>query len=354
MNKKLLSVVIGAALAGSMSLAQADVTLYGQIDASIDSVDADAGGDDINMNSNYSAFGIRGFEDLGNGLKAIFQAEFQYDTTGGGDGPLGYGGYGGYGGFGGSSSLTDRDQWLGLAGSFGTVRLGKVFTSYRDHGAMIDPMFRTSFEGRSALLQDPILNGDIAGENGEGLATDTIRFDSADYNGLGFSAHYTFDSTEDDTGNGVTGDPGDEDNDSYGLGGQYKNGNILAYADYITNDNGDNDDAWKVGGSYTMGNFGVYGQYEQGGLLFAGLSDDGANIWHLGGSFTMGNTMLYGAYGQGDNDVSGIGEISSTSWTLAAMHSLSQRTKLYAGFTQVDEDAAGEFDHFGLGVRHSF
>ncbi len=345
MNKKLLSVVIGAALAGSMSLAQADVTLYGQIDASIDSIDEDSGGDDINMHSNYSAIGVRGFEDLGNGLKAIFQAEFQYNTTD--DNSSGYGGYGGYGG---SSSLTDRDQWLGLSGAFGTVRLGKVFTSYRDHGAMIDPMFRTSFEGRSALLQDPFLNGDFAGESGEGLAEDTVRFDSADYNGLGFSAHYTFDSGDNGLDDGGIGD----ENDGYGLGGHYKNGNILAYADYITNDAGGDDDAWKVGGSYTMGNIGFYGQYETGGMLFGGLSDDGANIWHLGGSFTMGNTMLYAAYGQGDNDVAGIGEINTTSWTLAAMHSLSQRTKLYAGFTQVDEDAAGEFDHFGLGVRHSF
>ena len=44
MDKKILSAAIAGALAGSMAFAaNADVTLYGQVDVSIDSVDADNG-----------------------------------------------------------------------------------------------------------------------------------------------------------------------------------------------------------------------------------------------------------------------------------------------------------------------
>jgi len=361
MNKKLLSVVIGAALAGSMSLAQADVSLYGQIDASIDSVDYDSATDDINMNSNYSSLGVRGFEDLGNGVKAIFQAEFQYDMTEGNN----------FGGDGSTAAIIDpdtdevlfpsidygmsRDQWVGVEGAFGTVRAGTVFTPYHDHGAMIDPLYRTSLEGRADVgglidvfngtlsslgggLQST-LNSDVATDTAvTGLQTNTLRYDSPDMNGLSASAFYTFDNSEFDG----------EDNDPYGVGAQYKNGNILGFADYVTSDNGGDDDAWKVGGSYTMGNIGLYGQYEDGGLIALGLVD--ANIWHVGGSFTMGNTMLYAGFGQAEFD----DQDGWDAWTLGAMHSLSQRTKLYAGFNQIDVDEAGELDHFALGLRHSF
>ena len=79
MNKKLIVSAMGLVLAGGMGLASADVKLYGQIDLSLDATDSDAPNyqDDINMNSNQSAFGIKGSEDLGNGMSAFFKLEYQ-------------------------------------------------------------------------------------------------------------------------------------------------------------------------------------------------------------------------------------------------------------------------------------
>ena len=37
------------------------------------------------------------------------------------------------------SGVSDRDQFVGLAGDFGKVRFGTISTSYKSHGAMIDP-----------------------------------------------------------------------------------------------------------------------------------------------------------------------------------------------------------------------
>lgn len=363
MNKKLLSVVIGAALAGSVagfsSVAQADVQLYGQLDVSIDSHDCDgayggncagytdykgfSSGDNsqtMNMNGNYSYFGIKGSEDLGNGLKAIFNVMFAFD-------PASNGGYGG-------GVVSGTERWLGLAGDFGTFRAGTVTTPYSDHGAMIDPFYGTSLEGNKAGLQSFYLHDEFASdEYADGISNRTVRYDSPDMNGLGGGVFYTM-PNESESGN---------DGNPYGLGAHYKNGNILAFADYITSDEdvgSDDNTAWDIGGQYTMGNIGLFGMYESGGLLFEsdlteGLSggESGASLWHLGGSFKMGNTLAYVAYGQGDDDT-GADESEYSAWTLGVKHNLSVRTSVYAGFNQIDEDLNGQTDHFGLGMNVKF
>lgn len=361
MNKKLLSVVIGAALAGSISIAQADVQLYGQVDVSVDSHDCATGGcpannysdlkgyakndgsQKMNMNGNFSYFGIKGSEDLGNGLKAIFNASFAFDPAGNQSQA-------------GTNSLVDHEKWLGLAGDFGTFRAGTVTTPYSDHGAMIDPFYGTSLEGNKSGLQSYALHDEfISGEFADGLSNRTMRYDSPDMNGLSGSVFYTMGGFSTSTNGDSTGNS----HNPYGLGGQYKNGNILAFADYLTsaeNAPGVNDKAWDLGGQYTMGNIGMFGMYERGGLLGSGESS--ANMWHLGGSFKMGNTLLYAAYGQGDAKDPASTENKSKAITVGVKHNLSVRTSVYVGFNQskVDDTAGPAIrdDHFGLGMNVKF
>ena len=169
----ILPTMVGLALVGGMTAASADVSLFGHIDTSIDSID-DGTTDDINLNCTTCSIGFKGSEDLGNGLKAIFSLDFEYDTTER------------------NSSLTDRDQWLGLGGGFGQVRVGTISTVYKSHGAMIDPLYRTSLQGRDRGLQSSFHSK--AGEELEGRATNTVRWDSTDFSGFKLGATYTFDS----------------------------------------------------------------------------------------------------------------------------------------------------------------
>jgi predicted porin len=377
MEKKLLTVAIAAALAGATAVAQADTTLYGNVNESINWSKVDDGGPeedkDINLQSNTSSIGIKGSEDLGNGLSAVYQAEFQFDPSGGDNG-----------------GLTGRDQWMGLkTNKLGQLRFGTISTSYKSHGAMIDPLYRTSLEHRSFGLQSRLHSG--RGENGEGRMTKHIRYDSPSWAGFDFTLDYSLDDNAND---------GSDDN-AYGAGAKYKNGGILVFADYLTNDAGGDDNAWKVGGSWTLGNFGISGQYEGDGGLIAQQGagafgydpddlpstewqGDGQNTWFAGASYTWGNTLFFGGYGQGDDaDSGGTNTLQQgidtgyTSWTLAVDHHLSKRTDVYAGYNRLDCNSyagsvcgraikinvpasanqpqdGGTQDFFSVGVRHKF
>jgi predicted porin len=359
--KKILPTMIGAVLAGGMSVAAADVTVFGHIDTSLVNTDFDMysgasfDGKDTQFVCTTCSIGFKGSEDLGNGLKVIFKLDFQYDTTvrNDGDGSSGDGDND-------NSGLLDRDQWLGMAGGFGKVRVGTISTVYKSHGAKIDPLYRTVAQGRNMGMQSNLHNG--AGDELGARSTGTVRWDSVDFNGLQIGAFYTFDQDETDG----------EDEDPYGIGASYKNGGIFAFADYIDNNQGSSDpdgevSAWKVGGMYSMNNFAFMGQYED-----ITDHDTDATVWHLGGSYTAGSNMLYLAYGQGEVEYSGGGDDSYDSITLAGTHSMSKRTTVYAAYSNTDCDtyfysdndnvdicedvdsSGGDLRILAIGMKHKF
>jgi len=369
----MLPAMIGAILVSGVSIAHADVQVFGHIDTSIDATDQDGGTDDQTLNCTTCSIGFKGSEDLGNGLKAIFKLDFQYDITQRNTGKAKAKKKGGFvttpTGAGGvatttgtvvtsvkdTSSITDRDQWLGLAGNFGQVRVGTISTVYKSHGAMIDPIYRTALQLRDRGLQSNMHTG--AGSNGQGRAENTIRYDSPSWNGLKVGATFT-----------LSPDNKNDGDNGYGGGISYENAGVLVFADYITNNTGRDDDAYKIGGKYTLNNnIAFMGQYEfDGGLITskaAGTTGDGADTWFLGGSFTLGNNMLFASYGRAD----GGDRLSDyNAFNLVGTHSMSKRTKIYAGYSNIDCDdqdtnvcskvgpKAGEDEQISFGMKHIF
>jgi predicted porin len=332
MNKNLISFAVAAVLAGGVSAVSAsNVTVFGKVLMSIDNVDGNINfpgvitlnKDDTNMNSQpgYGSVGVRGSEDLGNGLTAMFLLDYGINPSK-------------------AEGLSGRDQWVGLKGDFGTVRFGSISHNYKQSGAAIDPMWRTSLDTRLLGHLSGLHSG--RGDNGQGRATNTVRYDSPSFSGAKVVANYTLD-----------GDGGD--NNGFGIGLHYNQGGIFAAFDYLTNDVDNEDDAWKLSGKYTMDAIALYGHYERGGLLYdlTGGGESGANLWHLGASYTMGSTMFYGAYGQGDNDDG----IEYDAWRLVVNHSMSKRTSVYGGYAKVDVDVTGgsvDGDIFTIGMVHNF
>ena len=108
--------------------AQSNVTLYGLVDAGVEWVNhASATGDSVTRltsgGMNTSRWGIRGNEDLGGGLKALFQLEsgIAIDT-------------------GTNSTLFGRQANVGLEGGFGRLIVGRSFTTSYDFILPFDPM----------------------------------------------------------------------------------------------------------------------------------------------------------------------------------------------------------------------
>lgn len=108
-----------SALASGAANAQS-VTLYGLIDTGIEYVShANANGNGLTRIPSVtgtlpSRWGLRGAEDLGNGMKAVFTLESGFNTD---TGTSGQGG-----------RLFGRQAWVGLASDYGAVTLGRQYS----------------------------------------------------------------------------------------------------------------------------------------------------------------------------------------------------------------------------------
>ena len=118
-----------AALASGSAAAQSNVQVYGVLDAGVEYVsNATASGEGTTRiysgGANNSRLGFRGTEDLGNGLKAVFNLEAGLlIDQGASDGPL-----------------FRRQANVGLEGGFGRVVIGRSFTTVYDFVNPFDPM----------------------------------------------------------------------------------------------------------------------------------------------------------------------------------------------------------------------
>ncbi len=86
MKKSILAIAVAATMAAPAAVMAAP-TLYGNVHLSLNAADNDVAGaqNELQMSSNTSAIGVKGSEDLGDGMKAIYKVEFQIDLLGGPD-----------------------------------------------------------------------------------------------------------------------------------------------------------------------------------------------------------------------------------------------------------------------------
>ncbi|WP_420106451.1 porin [Herbaspirillum huttiense] len=143
MKKSSMLLLAAGLTTGGAAFAQSSVTIYGIVDTSIHYLNnANANGNsNVRMDNGAianSRLGFKGSEDLGGGLKAMFQLEngFSSDT-----GAMLQGG-----------SLFGRQSWVGLQGSYGKVRVGRqntpLFDLLADH---FDPLTVGNYASNSWL-----------------------------------------------------------------------------------------------------------------------------------------------------------------------------------------------------------
>jgi predicted porin len=355
MNKKLITLAVAAALVAPAA-AMADATIYGKLNMSVDYFDADAGpaisNGLINNRGEFDGWavnkgplgrgegranrlGVKGSEDLGNGLKAIYQIEFgvtMAEENGGS--PIS----------GGDDTLSMRNSFVGLAGGWGTLLVGRHDTPMKISTGKLD------------LFSDT-----MADYNGT-IGFQDLRVDNAiAYISPSFAGFQLAAATH--VGGGATvfgGNSGDSDSlaEAYSLAAIYKNGPFYGAAAYeaISDDLlGIADevelDKWRVGlGLLDWNGFTLAGVYENQDLEEVGETD----LWQISAGYAFGNNMIKGMYGQNDGD-----DLDIESWSIGFDHNFSKRTTAYLLYTDSDLDVGdfeddGDWSGFSLGVIHNF
>ena len=126
MKKTLIA--LAAVAATGAAFAQSSVTIYGKVNVSLEKVTgADATMGDIHG----SRLGFRGAEDLGGGLQAKFHIEHRFRPDTGADATFNPGGTNATTGVvtPASSTMWNGLSTVGVAGSFGEVRLGRYYSA---------------------------------------------------------------------------------------------------------------------------------------------------------------------------------------------------------------------------------
>ncbi|MEJ2611655.1 MAG: porin [Candidatus Thiodiazotropha sp.] len=157
--KKLLSLAIAAALVAPVA-AMADATIYGKVRQSFDMVNDErnqnAEVDNFQINDRTSRLGVKGSEDLGNGLTGVYKIEYEvHISTNPDDGKE----------FAGDGSLGARNAFVGLAGGFGTFVIGRHDTPLKISTASLDYFGDTIIDNNkdyTEYLQDRRADGTIA------------------------------------------------------------------------------------------------------------------------------------------------------------------------------------------------
>lgn len=363
MNKTILTVARVTILANVLVIPTVSVAapiVYGNLHISMNQASNDVPGADNNLtlSSNTSAIGIRGSEDLGDGVKAIYKVEFQVNllepaTTLPSNDPNNGAPREGQG------DLEGRDQFAGIKLGIGIFKAGTMSTNYKQTGEKVDPLYRTPLEARGFLkTQSAELHDSRRGIN-RGRQTNTLQYVSPNMAGVRIVANRTFSGSNDET---------------KGIGIRWQNKAWLVYADWIEGQTGDvsNDaqsvatcdvttscsveSAYKYGGSYGTKEFFVSLQYE------AADSRTGAN--YLFGStyynFNKNNQIILtaGQYRAKDSAASS----DSKGYALAYNHKMSKLTNLYVGYGVKSADKgistglanAGDESMLTMGVRKKF
>ncbi|AWI76843.1 porin [Parazoarcus communis] len=308
MQKKLIALAV-AGLMSAPAFAQSNVTVYGLFDIGLAHYSDSATSGKANRTAldqgflNGSRLGFKGVEDLGNGLKASFQYEFNVGVDNGGD--VGGG----------------RQTVLALSGNFGTLALGRQYT----------PQFNLYGE------VDPFGAGSVA--NVANISRVQTRLDnlvayvSPSFSGFNVTAGYTMQASgqEVDNDNGVR---------VWAVSPVYKNGPIYVGLNYhVAKDDATNAEVQKrmdIGASYDFGMVKVSGTYGRDNSETLAGVDNAAKYWMLGVSAPVGVGKVMASYNS-YKDLDGLkGEADM--WAVGYEHPLSKRTKVYAIYASIDND----------------
>ena len=381
MKKTLIAFAALSAIAG-VAQAQSSVTLYGLVDAYIGQTSREVDSTIVasrvaklkqnvvnSSGQNNSRWGLRGTEDLGGGMKALFVLEGGFLTDTGAFANISNQGGG----------LFGRQAWVGLSSAFGTVGLGRQYPAYDDLRGATNMIYDSNFATTATVWGTGL-------QDYQNRSSNSIKYTSPNFAGFSGTVSYGFGENKTATTNA--------ENVAAVLV-QYSNGPLLVgfahqrekqvagpiVAPATVSTVGSLFGAGAnigvpagpaafnatrkynmVGASYDFGVAKVTGQYNQAKGETSATASAKDKEFNVGVSVPFGAAALAAGYSRSKSDGSGVGNTGSnrgTGVSLLGTYALSKRTNLYTGFlvTKVEsQNAATETkaSTFGLGVKHLF
>ncbi|MCA3216106.1 MAG: porin [Burkholderiales bacterium] len=377
MKKSLLALAVLGAFAGAAS-AQSSVTLYGLLDIGMIRIDpkntsapgaANCGGP-IQMPASCSAttgiatgiqsgprFGLRGSEDLGGGLRAVYQLENGFSVD---DGTLGQGG-----------RIFGRWAWAGLAGSWGEVRLGRQWAFGFEMMGSIDP-WATGFN--DAGIQSVMSTANAVRPD------NMIAYRSANLSGVRFNLGYSWQTS------GAEVAESSKNNRFITAGASYSAGPLMVVGTYeiyrpaLTSSIVSPDDAkyLQLGATYAFKVAKISAAYAIEEAIYASgpsspsslqprrfalpttlpkgvTGPQDATAWQVGVTVPVGSLNLIGSWAQRDFDAAALndGRVYAVGFT----YPLSRRTNFYGYYSDASHKdilSGDDRKEMAVGIRHSF
>ncbi|WP_284446883.1 porin [Fluviibacter phosphoraccumulans] len=184
MQKKLIALAVAGL--STAAFAQTNVTIYGVADVSGQGTNMGSGsaradsttgkitsGGAFNMKSNSSLIGFKGTEDLGNGLKGMFQIETNINLTGQSAGQ------GVAAGTSNSNFSSLRDSYVGVSSKYGTAMGGYLTTPFRATLTSFDVMPGATGDGRIENLMGKVRMSSQALGQGNSNAIGYVQADNS-------------------------------------------------------------------------------------------------------------------------------------------------------------------------------
>ncbi len=344
MNKKLIALAVAGACVAPTAMAQSanPVTLYGRIYVTIESVKTSGSSTSLpqrmRVEDQSSYLGVRGTEDLGGGLKAIYQLEtsFRPDSN--------------------NSTFANRNSMVGLQGGWGSIIAGRWDMPFKSATIAIDPYGDLTIGGITAGANDRG-NFDIRQQN-------VIQYWSPNWGGMALRLAYGANE-----GKTTTANP-----EAYGASLTYNKGPLYLFYTYEEHKNGNGglttvtpnykEDGNAFGGSYAFGPVKLGALYQE----FKKTGTTKQKTWMANAVWTMGKNDLSIQYTDSQDGGANTLTTQPECQVLAAgwQYNFSKRTFGLLQYAKADNNVNGtcrtggftsnaaDPEGFSIGLRHVF
>lgn len=374
MQKKIIALAVASALVAPAAFADtSNVTVYGVANVSYDLVTTKAttvGGVTTNkVSSNTSRIGLKGSEDLGDGLSAIWQVEslINIDNAGtqanAGNATTAVVGQANLATAAGNvgNTLGNRNTFAGLSSAtMGTVIMGRHDTPYNISTRKFD-VFGDGLADNRSLMGG---NGGTAVAAFDGRQPDVLAYISPSMSGFTGAVAYLNLAEAKNLGT-------QSNASAWSMAGMYSMDAFYASLAYEVHNIGagtlasaigpfaagavrladTKESATKLGLGYTQDAINVNFAYERttdnAGALATSLL--GHNAYYLSGKYSFGNDAVKAAYTKVGNLGTTINS-GATQFSLGYDHGLSKRTTVYAVYTAIKSDTGANYGLSNIGT----